>query len=113
MMIRESLAHGLPEPDFAQREGEFTITVWRDWMTAEVLVGYNLNDRKRKAIQFLKAQGTITNSQYQAEFAVAKRTASLDLAELVSAGFLEKKGSTGKGVQYRLAKGASKGHKGR
>lgn len=29
-MIRESVAHALPEPDFAQRGGEFVTTVWRD-----------------------------------------------------------------------------------
>jgi hypothetical protein len=32
--------------------------------------------------------------------------ASLDLAELVTAGLIEKAGSTGKGVYYTLAKGA-------
>jgi ATP-dependent DNA helicase RecG len=112
MMIRESLAHAVPEPDFAQRGGEFTIAVWRDWVTEKVLAGYNLNDRKQRAIQFLKAHGSITNSQYQREFSVAKRTASLDLADLVSAGLVEKEGSTGRGVQYRMAKGAAKGQKG-
>ncbi|MFU8858303.1 MAG: DUF4062 domain-containing protein [Deferrisomatales bacterium] len=109
MMIRESLEHALPEPDFAQRGGEFTIAVWRDWLTSEVLAGYNLSDRKSKAIEFLKVHGRITNSQYQEEFSVAKRTASLDLAELTSAGLIEKEGTTGKGVSYRLAKGAPKG----
>jgi predicted HTH transcriptional regulator len=32
MMIRESLAHALPEPDFAQRGDEFTIALWREWV---------------------------------------------------------------------------------
>lgn len=112
MMIRESLAHALPEPDFLQRGGEFTSTVWRDWLTTEVLAEYDLNDRKRKAILFLKTHGKITNSQYQEELSVAKRTASLDLAELVTSGLIEKTGSTGKGVFYKLAKGAAKGQKG-
>ncbi len=112
MMIRESLAHNLPEPDFVQRGGEFTIALWRDWMTDEVLAGYSINERKRRAVQFLKIHGTITNSQYQKEFLVAKRTASLDLSELVAVGLIEKAGSTGKGVYYRLAKGATKGQKG-
>jgi len=34
------------------------------------------------------------------------------LAELVAAGLIAKVGSTGKGVYYILAKGASKGQKG-
>ncbi|MBU1744030.1 MAG: hypothetical protein KJ649_03915 [Proteobacteria bacterium] len=109
LMIRESLAHNLPEPDFVQRGGEFTVTLWRDWLTDAVLTGYSINERERKAVKFLKIHETITNSQYQKEFLVAKRTASLDLAELVAVGLIEKAGSTGKGVYYRLAKGATKG----
>jgi len=45
-------------------------------------------------------------------FAVAKRTASMDLGGLVAAGLFERLGFTGKGVFYRLAKGAMKGQKG-
>ena len=54
----------------------------------------------------------MTNTEFQTACSVAKRTASLDLAGLVSAGLLEKVGNTGKGVFYRLAKGAPKGQKG-
>ncbi|MCP4602094.1 MAG: DUF4062 domain-containing protein [Proteobacteria bacterium] len=103
---------GLPEPEFEQREGSFVITLWRDWLTKEVLAGYNLNDRQRKVIDLLKIHGKITNSKYQEEFSVAKRTASLDLSELVAYELVEKIGTTGKGVHYRLIKGASKGQKG-
>jgi DNA-binding transcriptional ArsR family regulator len=41
-----------------------------------------------------------------------KRTASQDLARLTEVGLVEKEGTTGKGVYYRMAKGAPKGHKG-
>lgn len=108
-MIADCRKAGLPEPDFEQRGSYFVVTVWRDWLTEEVLRRYNLSERKRNAIQYLKAQGTITNSQYQKEFSVAKRTASLDLTELVDLGLLKREGKTGKGVIYRLAKGALKG----
>jgi ATP-dependent DNA helicase RecG len=103
---------GLPEPQFEQRAGSFVVTLWRDWLTDEVLAGYSINDRQRQAIRFLKIHSSITNSKYQEEFSVAKRTASLDLTELVSVGLVERIGSTGKGVQYRLARGAAKGQKG-
>jgi hypothetical protein len=49
MMIRESVEHALPEPDFQQRGGEFVVTVWRDWLTEQVLAAANLNDRQRIA----------------------------------------------------------------
>jgi len=111
-MIKRCREASLPEPEFEQRAGSFVITLWRDWLTDEVLSQYDLTDRQRRSLQFLKTHGKITNSQYQAEFSVAKRTASLDLADLVSAGLIEKAGSTGKGVYYKLAKGATKGQKG-
>ena len=47
MMIRESAAHGLPEPQFEQRPGEFVIKLWRDWLTDRVLAELQLNDRQR------------------------------------------------------------------
>ncbi len=111
-MIELCREAGLPEPQFEQRGGSFVTTLWRDWLTPEVLAGYNLNERQMKAIGYLKIHGTITNSLYQEEFSVAKRTASLDLAQLASARLIEKTGSTGKGVYYQLIKGASKGQKG-
>ncbi len=112
MMIRESLAHALPEPDFTQRGGEFTITLWRDCLTEEVLTGFHLTERQMQAVVYLKTNHVITNSIYQSEFKASKRTASRDLDEMLSKGILEKVGTTGKGVHYRLGKGAAKGSKG-
>jgi len=112
MMIRESAASGLPEPDFAQRAGEFVTTLWRDWATDEVMNRLKLNGRQRQAVAHVKLHGRITNAEFQAAYAVAKRTASLDLGGLVAAGLFRKVGSTGKGVFYMLAKGAVKGQKG-
>lgn len=111
-MIDRCREAGLPEPEFQQDGGQFIVKLWRDWLTDEVLSRYDLNDRQRKSIQFLKTHDKITNSQYQVEFSVSKRTASLDLAELVTVGLIAKAGSTGKGVYYKLAKGAPKGQKG-
>jgi len=63
MMIRESLAHALPEPDFTQRGGEFTITLWRDWLTAEVMAGFHLNERQLKGLTCLRAEGRLTSGR--------------------------------------------------
>ena len=57
MMIRESLAHALPEPDFTQRGGEFTITLWRDRLTGDVLAKLQLNERQLKGLACLRAEG--------------------------------------------------------
>jgi ATP-dependent DNA helicase RecG len=113
MMIRESLTHDLPEPDFIMRGGEFTTTVWRDWLTPEVLVGYNLNERQLKSVVIVKTGEQLTNKDYQQNFGVSKPTASRDLDDLLRKGILEKIGTTGKGTYYILdRKGLTKGSKG-
>lgn len=104
MMIRESLAHDLPEPSFAQRGGEFTVALWRDWLTDRVMAELGLNERQKQAIIHLKARTRIANSEYQALVRVARATATRDLEGLLIKGVLEKVGTTGKGTYYVLAK---------
>jgi len=101
MMIRESLSHDLPEPDFIQRGGEFTTTVWRDWLTPERLARLNLNERKIKAVNYIKTHGLITNAEYQHAVGCPQRTATRDLNELVQIGIVELEGK-GRGSQYKL-----------
>jgi predicted HTH transcriptional regulator len=113
LMIRESLAHNLPEPDFAQRGGEFTITLWRDWLTETVIKQLVLNDRQRQAVMIAKANDRLSNLDYQKTFDISKPTASRDLDDMVRKGILEKIGTTGKGTYYVLdRKGLTKGSKG-
>ncbi len=113
MMIRETLEHALPEPDFAQRDGEFTVAVWRDWLTANVLDRLDLNDRQRKAVPLAKTSKRLSNLDYQKTFSVSKPTASRDLEDMVRKGVLKKVGTTGKGTYYILdRKGLTKGSKG-
>jgi predicted HTH transcriptional regulator len=111
-VLGQCKAAGLPEPDFAQDGDQFTVTLWRDWLSDKQLAQFELNNRQIAAIQHLRAHGTITNSEYQSLFKVAKRTASQDLNQLLTLNAVSREGTTGKGVFYRLAKGASKGHKG-
>lgn len=102
----------LPEPSFEQFNHQFNVTIFRNWLTDKRLQEFDLNKRQIEAIKYLKEHLKITNSQYQEEFDVAKRTASKDLQLLTSLGLVSKEGTTGKGVFYRITKGASKGHKG-
>lgn len=104
MMIRESLAHALPEPDFAQRGGEFTTVIWRDWLTPGLLAGYTLSERQLQALTIVKAQGRITNMEYRELTGVVIRTASRDLEELVEKRLLEKIGTTGRSTYYVLVR---------
>jgi ATP-dependent DNA helicase RecG len=111
-MIARCREAGLPEPDFRQDGGQWTVTLWRDWLTDKALAELQLNDRQRQAVVFLKTHAHIGNSEYQTLVGAAKRTAHRDLIELTHKGVLQRIGKTGKGTYYVLRKGATKGPKG-
>ncbi len=99
---------GLPEPEFAQSGSEFVVTLWRDWLTDATLAECGLNERQKRAIQFVKEKGHINNSEYQNLVKNSMRNASRDLTDLVEKGIFEKRGIHGKGVHYVLGKRARK-----
>ena len=103
MMICESLAHALPEPDFTQRGGEFPITLWRDWLTAEVMAGFHLNERQLKGLTCLRAEGRLTSGRYQELTGISRQTASRDLEDMVKKGILNRYGDR-RGTFYGKAK---------
>jgi len=110
MMIRESLSHSLPEPGFQQHADEFAATVWRDWLTEEVMTALALTERERVVVALLKAGGKIGNQEYQAKYGVSKATASRHLETLAGKGVVRRVGTTGKGTHYVLTgKGLTKG----
>jgi ATP-dependent DNA helicase RecG len=82
----------LPEPDFEIRQGFFVLTLWRDWLTSEVLAGFHLNERQLQAITYLKTHRRITNSEYQKLAGVIRKTAARDLNTLVENGIVERRG---------------------
>ena len=112
MMVDECRRHGLPEPRFGQDGREFMVTLWRHWLTPDRLAVLGLNDRQRRALDLLRNQRRITNTEYQAAFHVAKRTAHRDLADLVEKGLVTMVGNTGQGTHYTLGQEAINGPKG-
>jgi hypothetical protein len=107
-MIELCRSVGLPEPQFEQRSGSFVITLWRDWLTTKVLAGYNLNDRQEKGVAYLKAQGRISNPEYQQLTKATKKTSTRDLSDLKIKGIVSQIGIRGPGVHYVLAKKVDK-----
>ena len=59
-MIDRCGAAGLPTPDFEERAGQFVTTIWRDWLTAEVISGFDLNERQQKAVATSRFMGGLT-----------------------------------------------------
>ena len=103
-MIEACVAHGLPEPSFEQRGPHFVVTLWREWLTAEVVARLALNDRQSALLPGLKAGLFVTSAAYQRLTGASRQTASRDLDELVRKGLLERLGG-GRGTRYSLARG--------
>lgn len=102
-MIDDCRKAGLPEPDFEQRGPHFVVTLWRDWLTDEVLASLKLTDRQKSAVTLVKVKGQITSGEYRAHTGVEARTATRDLNELVKKGVFSRHGDK-RGAYYTLRK---------
>lgn len=83
--------------------GEITATLWRDWLTDEVLAELALNDRQVKALRIIRQQSHMTNSDYQTLTGATRPTAKRDLEALVRKGVIVRRGS-GRGAHYGFTK---------
>lgn len=101
-MIELCREAGLPEPQFEQREGFFVTTIWRDWLTPEILAGMNLNERQIICLNMLKIERRITTMEYQNLVKCSRRTAARDLDELLAKGILLRLGA-GRNAYYVTA----------
>ena len=102
---------GLPEPEYKEEQGGFSVWFFKDIYTEEVLQKMGLNERQINAVLYVKEKGKITNKEYQQICSVKKRQTTDDLKELENMKIFERIGTTGKGTYYKL-KGAPKGHNG-
>ncbi len=91
---------GFPEPVIEEDMKGLRITFRKDIYTEQYLAGLGLGENFRKALLFIKENGSITNSQYQNLLSVSKRTATRELQELIEEGWIDKMGTTGKGTTY-------------
>lgn len=106
--------HGLPEPEYKEEQGGFSVWLYKDIYTEENLRKMGLNERQIKAVMYVKERGKITNKEYQKLTGVSKPTATRDLDELTKKSILEQFGVTGKGTFYKLkgSQRAQTAHKG-
>ncbi len=102
-MIRVCREAGLPEPSFAQRGDQWTVTLWRDWLTEAYLNALWLNERQRKAMSAIKMRGRLDNSSYQELTGASEATALRDLRELAKHGVVVRVGG-GRTASYERAR---------
>ncbi|MBE8540162.1 ATP-binding protein [Geoglobus acetivorans] len=95
---------GLPEPDFKEEMGGFSVVFYKDIYTEEHLRKLGLNERQIKAVMYVKERGRITNKEYRELCKVSERTATRDLSHLVSVGIFRQIGTTGRGTEYKLSR---------
>lgn len=95
-MIQDTLAHGLPEPEFLQSGGGFTIV----FRKAEAFLE-SLNDRQKRAWDYLRTNDTITQAVYVALCACSETTAKRDLRDMIAKGLLSREGKARKTIYRR------------
>ena len=54
---------GLPEPEYKEELGGFSVYFYKDIYTEENLRGMGLNERQIKAVIYVKEKGKVTNRE--------------------------------------------------
>jgi ATP-dependent DNA helicase RecG len=92
----------LPEPEYKEEMGGFSVYFYKDIYTEENLRKMGLNERQIKAVIYVKERGKITNKECRDLTRVSKRTVTNDLEELAQKKIFEKIGTRGKGTFYKI-----------
>ncbi len=93
---------GLPEPEYKEELGGFSVYFYKDIYTEENLRKMGLNERQIKAVMYVKERGKITNKEYQQLTEVSRVTASRELQDIVGKEVLQMIGKVGKGTKYTI-----------
>lgn len=95
-------AAGLPEPEFVEEQGGFTVNFYKDIYNEENLKRLGFSDRQIKAVKFVKEKGRINNLDYQKLNSISRQSATRDLSELTGKLIFEQIGKVGQGTYYSL-----------
>ncbi|MDR2145657.1 MAG: putative DNA binding domain-containing protein [Tannerella sp.] len=93
---------GLPDPELAERDGGFLVTLFKNNLTEEQLRKLGLNERQIRAIQYVKEKGKITNSEYQEINSISRQMATKELHNLTNSFNLLRNSGYGAGSYYEL-----------
>ena len=95
----------LEKPNYAEKDGYFVITFKGPSRAEKPLdeeILKNLNERQKKALEYIKIRGKVTNKEYRDICTVNRIMAFRDLSELVKKKIIEKIGKTGRWAYYIL-----------
>jgi ATP-dependent DNA helicase RecG len=93
---------GLPEPDYKEEQGGFSVWFYKDIYTEENLRKLGVNERQIKAVMYVKEKGSINLSSFKnIVHEVSEKTLYRDLQNLVNKRVLKELGEK-KGRKYEL-----------
>jgi ATP-dependent DNA helicase RecG len=92
---------GLPEPTITALDGGILVSLFKDKYSSEQLKSLGLNERQITAVEYVKANGKITNNELQQLLDLSERTILRELEDLVKNDILVRKGER-KGTFYEL-----------
>ena len=87
-MVKACRNDGIPEPDFKEAGDEFVVTFTRSAITALLENPEIINERQRKAFEYLKNHPVILTQEYETIYECTIRTARRDLSALVQLGIV-------------------------
>ena len=102
-MVELCKDQSLPEPEFKEFGGGFSVTFYKDIYNEEHLRKLGLNERQIKAVLYVKEKGKITNREYRELNGLSDEGARLDILKMLQLGIFEQKGK-GRAVYYVLKK---------
>lgn len=107
-IVDETRENKLPEPEFKNYSGGFAVVLhgpgksFEEEIEKEKLHILEINDRQKKAIDYINKQGNITNREYRNINKVGRVTALKELSDMVDKGILKSSGK-GRSLKYSVS----------
>jgi ATP-dependent DNA helicase RecG len=92
----------LPEPKIEPLNGGILVTLFNNEKSSKIKKEFSLNDRQLAAIEFVKTNHKITNSEYQLLNKISRETSTRDLKKLMALEIFKDSGVKGAGAYYTL-----------
>jgi len=99
---------GLPEPEYREEMGGFSVYFYKDIYTEENLEKMGLNERQIRAVRYVKNKGRISNKELQELNEISRQTAARELSGLMKMNILLRHGKTGRDTYYTLIRKTTK-----